>query len=238
MNRSRQAFSLALVFVLAGLGMMTAQAQRRTYGTTNQQTRLLIRRIESRANIFRSSLTSALDNSRIDGTQREDNINQFVSDFESATNQLRDRINTRQVVAADVQNVLDRAALIDSFMRRNRLNAQAERDWASLRTDLNELARTYNIAWNWNTQTYPSNNYPSSNYPPNNYPPAGSAANRLTGTYSLDAARSDDARNVAERSARSLPYGDRQRVLDSLTARLESPTTIAIDRRGRNDQWQ
>jgi hypothetical protein len=233
MNRIRQAFSLALVFVLAGLGMM-AQAQRRTYGTTNQQTRLLIRRIENRTNIFRSSLSAALDNSRIDGTQREDNINQFVSDFESATNQLRDRINSRQVVVADAQNVLDRAALIDSFMRRNRLNAQAERDWASLRTDLNELARTYNIAWNWNTQTYPSNNYPSSNYPQNNYPPAGSAANRLTGTYTLDAARSDDARNVAERSARSLPYRDRQRVLDSLTARLESPTTIAIDRRGRS----
>src|SRR4051794_36009482 len=114
MNRIRQTFSLALVLALAGLGM-TAQAQRRTYGTTNLQTRQLIRRIENRTNIFRSSLNAALDNSRLDGTRREDNISQFVSDFESATSQLRDRINSRQNVSADVQNVLDRAALIDSF---------------------------------------------------------------------------------------------------------------------------
>jgi YMGG-like Gly-zipper len=229
MKRIRQTFSLALVLVLAGLGL-TAQAQRRANGSTNWQARQLVNRIENRTNIFRSSLKAALDNSRLDGTRREDNINQFVSDFESATNQLRDGLNNRQNVSTDVQNVLDRAALIDSFMRRNRLNAQAERDWASLRTDLNELARTYNIAWNWQTQTNPSNN----NYPQNNYPPAYSGANRLTGTYSLDASRSDDARNIAESAARSLPYRDRQRVLDSLTARLESPTSIAIDRRGRN----
>ena len=227
MNRIRQTFGLALVFVFAYVGM-TAQAQRRTYGTTNLQTRQLIRRIENRTNIFRSSLNAALDNSRLDGTRREDNINQFVSDFESATNQLRDSFNSRQDVSTSVQAVLDRAALIDSFMRRNRLNAQAERDWASLRTDLNELARTYNIAWNWQPQTYPSNSYPQ-----NNYPQAG-RANLLTGTYNLDTSRSDDARNIAQSAARSLPYRDRQRVLDSLTARLESPTTIAIDRRGRS----
>jgi uncharacterized protein YcfJ len=33
---------------------------------------------------------------------------------------------------------------------------------------------------------------------------------------------------------RNVSYGNRQRVLDSLTARLESPTGLAIDRRGRN----
>jgi hypothetical protein len=39
---------------------------------------------------------------------------------------------------------------------------------------------------------------------------------------------------MAERAVASIPMRNRQRVLDSLTARLESPTTIAIDRRGRN----
>ncbi|HYJ46900.1 MAG TPA: hypothetical protein VEV81_09825, partial [Pyrinomonadaceae bacterium] len=150
MNRIRQMFGLALVFILAGLGM-TAEAQRPTYGVNNQQVRQLIRRIENRTDLFRSSIGAALNRSRIDGTNREDDINAFVSDFENATNQLRDRFNSRQSVAADVQNVLDRAALIDSFMRRNRVGTQAERDWASLRMDLNQLARTYGVAWNWNT---------------------------------------------------------------------------------------
>src|SRR4051812_47854114 len=191
MNRIRQVFGLALVFMLAGLGM-TAQAQRRAYSATDLQVRQLIRRIENHTSVFRGSLSAALDRSRIDGTNREDNINAFVSDFENAANQLRDRFNRRQSVAADVQNVLDRAAFIDNFMRRNRLvDAQAERDWTSLRTDLNELARVYGLTWNWNTRANSSNNYPQNNYPQNNYPrdnyPSGyNGANSLTGTYSLD----------------------------------------------------
>ena len=238
MNRIKQIFSLALVFVLAGLSM-TAEAQRRPYRATNQQVGQLIRRIENRTDLFRTSLDAALDRSRIDGTRREDNINQFVSDFESATNQLRDRFNSRRAVAADVQNVLDRAAVIDSFMRRNRLGTRAESDWASLRVDLNELARIYGVSWQWDnrnntTGNYPSNNYPSNNYPQNNYPPYNTGANLLTGTYQLDMTRSDDARNIANSATRNLPYRDRQRVLDSLTARLESPTALAIDRRGRS----
>ena len=228
MNRMRRMFSLALVLALACIGM-TAQAQRRTYRGTDQQVRQLITRIESRTNLFRSDLDARLDRSRIDGTRREDDINQLVGDFENATNRLRDRFNSRQSVSADVQSVLDQAALIDSFVRRNRLGARSERDWASLRLDLNELASVYGVSWRWDNTTNTPNNDPS-----NNYPPVNTAANRLTGTYRLDTTRSDDARTIAESAVRSLPYRDRQRILDSLTARLESPTSLAIDRRGRN----
>jgi hypothetical protein len=228
MNRIRRIFSVTLLLALASLGMTQAPAQIRTNRVSNQQVRQLIRRIENRTDIFRSSLDAALDRSRINSTNAEDDINRFVADFESATNQLRDRFTNRQTVSADVQNVLNQAALIDRFMRRNRLGARAERDWTSLRLDLNELARIYGVSWRWDNTTYPTSNYPT-----NNNPPVGNAANRLTGTYRLDVARSDDARAVADRETRNLPYRDRQRVLDQLTTRLESPTTLAIDRRGR-----
>lgn len=231
MNRMRRIFSVALVLAFASLAATTTQAQIRTNRMNNQQVRQVITRIENRTDVFRASLDARLDRSRINNTNAEDNINQIVSDFENATNQLRDRFNSRQAVSADVQNVLNQAALIDSFMRRNRLGARAERDWASLRVDLNELARLYGVAWRWDNTT---NNYPSNNYPSNNYPTGNNAGNRLTGTYRLDATRSDDARAIADRATRSLPYRNRQRTLDSLTARLESPTTLAIDRRGRS----
>jgi hypothetical protein len=55
----------------------------------------------------------------------------------------------------------------------------------------------------------------------------------LTGTYQLDRSRSDDARDAADRATRNLPASSRQRIYDSLTARLEAPDQIAIDRRGR-----
>jgi hypothetical protein len=229
MNRIRRIFSVAMLLALASI-TMTTQAQIRTNRATNQQIRQLIVRIENRTDVFRSSLDARLDRSRINNTNAEDDINRFVADFESATNQLRDRFNGRQAAASDVENVLRQATYIDSFMRRNRLGARVERDWASLRVDLNELARLYNVAWRWDNST----TTPTTNYPSNNYPPTNSASNRLTGTYRLDATRSDDARAIADRATRTLPYRNRQRTLDALTARLESPTTLAIDRRGRS----
>src|SRR5215208_3030147 len=120
MSRMRRILSVAVVLAFAGL-MLPTQAQIRRNRATNLQIRQLITRIETRTDVFRSSLDARLDRSRINSTNAEDNINQLVSDFENSTNQLRDRFNSRQAVSADVQNVLNQAALIDSFMRRNRL---------------------------------------------------------------------------------------------------------------------
>jgi len=235
MNRIRGIIVAALVIAMAGLSV-SAQAQQRVYRATDQQVRQLIRRIETRTDTFRTRIDANLDRSRIDGTRQEDNINQLVANFEAATDRLRDNFNSRRSETADVQSVLDQAALIDRFMRRNRLGAAAETEWASLRLDLNELARLYGVSWRWETSRYPRNNYPTNNYPNNNYPANNypQTGNWLTGTYRLDATRSDDARSIADRATRTLPYRNRQRTLDALTARLESPTALAIDRRGRS----
>jgi hypothetical protein len=49
-----------------------------------------------------------------------------------------------------VQSVLDRAADIDSFMRRNPMRRNnAEREWSRLRGNLDELAQAYNVGWQW-----------------------------------------------------------------------------------------
>ena len=229
-NRMRHVISLAVVFALASLGL-TVQAQR-PYRLNDQQVQQIIRRIENRTDVFRSSLDAALDRSRMDGTNREENINRFVREYEHATNRLRDRFNERRSVAADVEEVLDRAMNIDNFMRSRRLGVRAERDWANLRMDLNELAQAYNVSrrlgggggGGGGGRTY---------YPPANQGQGSYGANRLTGTYRLDASRSDDPRDAADRATRNLPFRDRQRALDALTARLESPDQIAIDRRGR-----
>ncbi len=233
MNRVRRIFSASFVILLALASVgMEAQAQRRG---RNAQVRQLVRSIETRTDAFRNSLGNALDQSTIDNTRREDNVNQFVSDFESATDQLSTRVQSRQFGTADIQLVLDRASLIDRFMRRNRVGGQAEIEWASIRQDLNQLASLYNLSWRGNRRNNDNDDdYAQNNYPQNNYPSGNTTANRLTGTYRLDATRSDDARQIAEREVRSLSNRDRQRVLDSLTARLESPTGLAIDRRGRS----
>jgi hypothetical protein len=65
-------------------------------------------------------------------------------------------------------------------------------------------------------------------------PQATSAADaRMTGVYRLDARASADPAQIARRVAANLPPDERRGVLEDLSARLNSPPQIAIQRRGR-----
>lgn len=200
------------------------------YRVTDREVDALIRRIETRSDQFRNDLDTALDRSRYDGTRAEDNINQFVKDFESSTNQLRSRFNSRNSATADVENVLRQATYIDDFMRRQTLSNRAENDWTQLRTDLTQLASIYNVAWNWDVRSLPGGNTTAGGYGNGAY----GARARLTGTFRLDPSASDNANTIADRATRNLPYNERQRVRDQIMRRLESPEMIAIERNGNS----
>lgn len=224
--RRTVAITFALGILLSGF---SAMAQQGTYRGTYRSVRNLISRIETRSDIFRNSLDTALDRSVLDGTNAEDNINIFVSDFDSAVERLRQRFESRQSTSADAQEVLNRAARIDRFMNRRQLSTQVEQNWLSLRSQLDQLASVYGVTWprrgRISSTPFPSNTpYPST---------PSTTDNVITGTYRLDASRSDDPRDAANRATQSLPYRDRQRVSDELTSRLESPDQIAIELRGR-----
>jgi hypothetical protein len=55
----------------------------------------------------------------------------------------------------------------------------------------------------------------------------------LSGTWRLNVGRSDDSGVVAERATRSLGVNDRQRARENLLRRLEAPSALALNRRGR-----
>ena len=59
-------------------------------------------------------------------------------------------------------------------------------------------------------------------------------ANRLTGTYRLNSARSDNAATMAGRVTRNLPAGQQERLRTAVTRRLESPESLVIERNGRS----
>jgi hypothetical protein len=121
------------------------------YRVSDKEVEQLIHRIETQSDVFRRSLDSALDQSRLDGTRREDDINSFVKDFYKDTKQLHDHFDNHKSTARDVQEVLNRAAQIDEFMHRNRLkrDRDAQREWLKLRANLDELAQLYNVNWRW-----------------------------------------------------------------------------------------
>jgi hypothetical protein len=181
----------------------------------------LIRRIETGGDRFRSSLTDAFDRDRYNQTKSEGDMTVAVGDLKNATDQLRNRFDARQPVHEYVERVLARATPIDTYLRSNRLTTRAQNDWTTLRGDLNTLAAAYNLSTNW--QSGPDQRGLQAGY---------NSDGRLTGTFRLDARRSDNPSDVADRVTRSLAKNERQSVHDRMFARLESPEMLAMQRSG------
>jgi hypothetical protein len=144
-------FLVSVLCVCSALLVSVSQAQviGQPYRLNDKEVERIIKRIEQQSDHFRSSLDSALDKSRFNGSDREDDINSFIKDYYQQTKRLRDRFDSHQSASADVQAVLDRAARIDDFMSRNRLSSKAQDDWSTLKTSLDELASAYNVSWRW-----------------------------------------------------------------------------------------
>lgn len=243
MNTKLNRVTRQLLFsALAALMLTTSgYAQRRLNDT---QIRNLMDRIEQRSTTFQTSLNLALDRSRFDRTRRENEITRFVGDFTAATSQLRDRFNNSRAVNRDVEDVLNRASFINSFVARERLDTRTQTDWTALRTELSALARAWNVNWDWNAN-YSINNdgsvgggYRDNDPYRNDRNPGsrgnagyrGNNANSITGTWRLNAARSDDPRTVIGQAVGSTGTGDRAE--EALRRRLEAPDMLALDRRG------
>jgi phage-related minor tail protein len=116
---------------------------------SDEQVERLLERIEKSADKYRESIDDALDESKLDDSKREDEVNQYVKEFEDATDRLEKRFDDDKAAAEDVREVLTRAARLDGMMSRLALTDRAQSDWRLLRNDLDELARAYGVAWEW-----------------------------------------------------------------------------------------
>ena len=137
---------LSLSIVLT-LSTMNARAQRTTVVRTN--VRQIIRNLETDTDTFKKSLDHALDRSSLDGTRAEDEINEYVKQFEHATDKLKDRAEDQRYAPNLAREVLVRGRSINTFMRKHQLGGDADNDWARVRDDLTLLAHGYKIHWRW-----------------------------------------------------------------------------------------
>jgi hypothetical protein len=178
----------------------------------------LIQRVENGGDTFRVSLTDAFFQRAYDRTRSEGDMNDALRGFKKATDQLRIRFDAKQLVTDDIRHLLDQATPLDIFMRDNPLTDRAKSDWSTLRGDLSVLASAYDVAPSWGNSPSLQTGYKSTN--------------RLTGTFRLDSSRSDNPWDKAQRATQNLPINERQAVADQIMARLESPETLMIERRG------
>jgi hypothetical protein len=108
----------------------------------------LIRQAENRSDQFVAMFDRALDRSRLEGTIREDRLNERAMQLERELNIVRqefNRTNNPYSVRSHVSNALNVAQSINTVMRNRNLHPAAERQWMLLRSDLNRLAAVYNL---------------------------------------------------------------------------------------------
>ena len=194
-----------------------------TYTATASQVRTLLSRIELKTNNYQRQLEMAL---RTDTTadQSDDVIAEYVTEFETAERRLQQRFEARQSTVADATEVLTRAAYIDQFMSRNRLNPQTQAQWRNLKADLNTLATYYNVNWSWNQPIPTTNGQGGIN--PRNFDA------RLTGTYKLNTSLSENTTAAIDQALGTTAVAERENYRRRLEQRLSSPEVIAIEKAG------
>jgi hypothetical protein len=116
---------------------------------TTAQMQNALERLETNTDRFNKSIDAALDRSRFNNTDLEDQANALVDELEFATDRLKDRAGDNIVNTFDVNEVLRRGMYLDMFMLRHDFSPAAERDWRMVRFDLDHLARVYGVRWTW-----------------------------------------------------------------------------------------
>lgn len=135
--------------ILIAAFSIVVRAQDAPYRMNDKQVKKLMAQLKKDMGKFRKSFDSSLDRSRLNGTNREDDINRLLKNYEDATERLYSRFKDNKSVGSDVEAVLDGAAEIDRFMTRRLASERAERDWSAVRQDLRQLADAYNVSWRW-----------------------------------------------------------------------------------------
>jgi hypothetical protein len=119
--------------------------------------RSTIRSLKSHARDFQRQLDRDLDNSRYNGSRREDQINNLAKQFKNAVNDLDNngydnRNNNGQYGNygggngrgdAEMQRVFDLASQIERNISRSALGYNSQNIWSVVRSDLQILGRNY-----------------------------------------------------------------------------------------------
>jgi hypothetical protein len=144
--------STRLVIALAVSSLLTvstfAQGRARGRFYSKGDVERIIKRVEDRSDSFQKTVDKTLDRSSLDGTRREDNINEQVKQLERALDNLRsdfDRRDQWRETHNQVRSVLNQADEVGRIVRKFRFNNQVQSGWAALRQDLNTLAGIYDL---------------------------------------------------------------------------------------------
>lgn len=152
------------------------------YGTNrngNYDTRYLrdvAERVKNSARNLERDVDRFLDNSRANGTRREDQINNEVREFRQAADRFRSRVgnngNDRNRGYQEAQYLLQAANNTERMLSRLRVDSRTYSDWRQIKQDLRTIANAYGLRYDGYDDGYYRGGNNGGNYPRNdrNYP--------------------------------------------------------------------
>jgi hypothetical protein len=143
---TRVALVVALVALIASPAFAQGRARGRQYSKGDVER--IIKRLEKNTDTFKKAVDRQLDRSVLDGTKREDRINERVSELENATDRLRnrfDRSDDWRETRSDVLDVVREADNINGLFDRIRAYSRVRTSWNAVRSDINTLAGVYDV---------------------------------------------------------------------------------------------
>lgn len=125
-----------------GYGYGRDRNRDRNYGRSIKQS---AERVDRLSGQLKNDMDRALDRSRVNGRDREDQINNLVNDFHSAAARFRDRFDDGNINRAqnEANQMLTLGWRLDGIIGRRNLSNQVENKWSQIRRDLQVIQNAY-----------------------------------------------------------------------------------------------
>jgi len=108
-------------------------------------------RVKDNARNLERSVDRLLDNSRVNGTRREDRINGDVKEFRQAADRFRSRVgdngNDRNRGYQEAQYLMQAANRTENMLSRLRVDSRTYADWRQIKQDLRTIANAYGLRY-------------------------------------------------------------------------------------------
>ncbi len=108
-------------------------------------------RVRDNARQLERDVDRLLDNSRVNGTRREDHINDDVKEFRQAADRFRSRVGDngrdRNRGYQEAQNLMQAANHVENMLSRLRVDSRTYSDWRQIKQDLRTIASAYGLRY-------------------------------------------------------------------------------------------
>jgi hypothetical protein len=110
-----------------------------------------VHRLDSLAKDFERDMDRALDRSRVNGTNREDRINEEVHQFRRAAGDLKSRVGNGRDLnrsADQARRVLDEAQQVNRIARPRWFDNRLASEWSGIEQELRFISDVYGLRYN------------------------------------------------------------------------------------------